>query len=129
MDSNICPTCEGPKHLAGTFCWVCWDKANPDNQSTVEERLACPDPPPSVAQQMADQVVREMIQDDAINPTHYTEHPSGVDAITITRHMNFNLGNAFKYIWRAGLKGKAIQDLEKAKWYLEDEIKRIKDPS
>lgn len=66
---------------------------------------------------------------NAVNhPKHYNEHPSGVECIDIVRHMNFNLGNVIKYLWRAGLKdGNAdIQDLEKAKWYLEDEIKRIK---
>ena len=64
---------------------------------------------------------------DPVNhPSHYTSHPSGVECITITRHMNFNLGNVVKYIWRDGLKDEVpdIQDLEKAKWYLENEITR-----
>lgn len=68
-----------------------------------------------------------MAEHDPVNhPKHYTQHPSGVECITITRHMNFNLGNTMKYIWRAGLKGEAptIQDLEKARWYLDDEITR-----
>jgi hypothetical protein len=38
--------------------------------------------------------------------------------------MGFNLGNAIKYIWRADLKGAAIQDLEKARFYIDDEIRR-----
>jgi hypothetical protein len=64
---------------------------------------------------------------DPINhPSHYTSHPSGIECIQITRHMNFNLGNALKYIWRAGSKGSALEDLEKAKWYISDEIERIK---
>jgi len=64
--------------------------------------------------------------DDPVNhPAHYTSHPSGVEAIDITRHMNFNLGNAVKYIWRAGLKGDSIEDLQKARFYIEDEIKKI----
>lgn len=64
---------------------------------------------------------------DMVNhPPHYTSHPSGVEAIEITRHMSFNLGNAIKYIWRAGLKGNAEQDLEKAIFYLNDEIARLK---
>ncbi len=63
---------------------------------------------------------------DPVNhPAHYTAHPSGVEAIQVTRHMNFNLGNAMKYIWRAGLKESAIQDLEKAVFYLNDEIARL----
>lgn len=64
---------------------------------------------------------------DAVNhPKHYTGHPSGVECIVITRHMNFNLGNVVKYVWRAGHKDEAptIQDLKKAAWYLNDEIER-----
>lgn len=64
---------------------------------------------------------------DAVNhPKHYTSHPSGVECIQITRHMGFNLGNAVKYIWRADLKNDAIEDLEKAVWYLQDELKKRK---
>lgn len=57
-------------------------------------------------------------------PEHYNAHPSGVECITITEHMNFNLGNAIKYIWRSSLKGKHRQDLEKAIWYLNRELSR-----
>lgn len=64
---------------------------------------------------------------DAINPDHYKQHPSGVEAITITEHFNFCLGNAIKYIWRAGLKSEnVIEDLQKARWYIEREIERVK---
>jgi hypothetical protein len=64
---------------------------------------------------------------DAVqNPLHYNQHPSGVECITITEHMNFNLGNATKYIWRASLKGNLVEDLEKAAWYVAREIERIK---
>ena len=66
------------------------------------------------------------MKDNVNNPNHYTSHPSGIECIDITRHMNFNLGNAFKYIWRADLKNNAIEDLEKAVWYLQDEIKKRK---
>jgi hypothetical protein len=64
---------------------------------------------------------------DSVNrPKHYTSHPSGVECIQITEHMGFNLGNAIKYIWRADEKNDAIEDLRKAKWYIEREIaKRI----
>ncbi len=62
---------------------------------------------------------------DMVNhPPHYTSHPSGVECIQITEHMNFCLGNAVKYIWRAGLKGSGVEDLKKAKWYIEREIAR-----
>lgn len=62
---------------------------------------------------------------DAVNhPKHYTTHPSGVECITITEHMGFCLGNAMKYIWRADEKGNAVEDLEKARWYIDREIQR-----
>ncbi len=60
--------------------------------------------------------------EDSINPPHYRKHPSGVECITITEHMGFCLGNAIKYIWRADEKGRAIEDLKKAVWYIEREI-------
>lgn len=64
-----------------------------------------------------------MSEPDMVNhPPHYTTHPSGVECIQITEHMGFNLGNAVKYIWRADEKGNSIQDLEKARWYVEREI-------
>ena len=56
------------------------------------------------------------------HPKHYTEHPSGIECITVTEHMGFNLGNAVKYLWRADLKGNAIEDLKKAAWYIQREI-------
>lgn len=64
---------------------------------------------------------------DMVNkPPHYTEHPSGVECIDITEHMPFNLGNAIKYIWRSDLKGDAIENLEKAEFYIRREIERRK---
>ena len=67
-----------------------------------------------------------MTDHDAVNhPKHYTSHPSGIECIQITQHMNFCVGNAMKYLWRAGLKGAALEDLRKAQWYIECEIKRV----
>ena len=62
---------------------------------------------------------------DMVNhPLHYTIHPSGVECIQICEHMNFNLGNAIKYIWRVDDNEKGgVQSLEKAVWYLNREIK------
>lgn len=63
---------------------------------------------------------------DPINhPKHYTSHPSGVETIEICRHMGFALGNVIKYVMRAPFKGRELEDLRKAKWYLEDEIARV----
>ncbi|MFW6598147.1 DUF3310 domain-containing protein [Propionibacteriaceae bacterium Y2011] len=62
---------------------------------------------------------------DPTNPDHYRSHPSGVECITITEHLNFCVGNAIKYLWRAGLKGDALTDLRKARWYVDREIVRL----
>lgn len=56
------------------------------------------------------------------HPPHYTSHPSGVECIQITEHMNFNVGNAIKYLWRCDQKGKHLEDLKKARWYIDREI-------
>jgi len=58
-----------------------------------------------------------------VTPNHYRQHPSGVEAIQITEHFCFNLGNVIKYVWRADLKN-GLEDLEKARWYLDREIER-----
>lgn len=65
--------------------------------------------------------------DQVNHPSHYTSDPSGVECIQITRHRNFNIGNAFKYLWRAGIKDdqKQIEDLQKAIFYIQDEINRL----
>ena len=72
--------------------------------------------------------------DNVNHPAHYNSHPSGIECIEITRHHNFNIGNAIKYLWRAGLKSekgmedadKQVEDLRKAIFYINDEIERIK---
>jgi len=67
------------------------------------------------------------VSEEKINhPPHYLGHPSGVECIEITEHMTFNLGNAVKYIWRAGVKDPdVLTDLQKAKWYIDREILRL----
>lgn len=59
------------------------------------------------------------------HPAHYNTHPAGIECIDVVEHMNFNRGNAVKYIWRAGQKGDELEDLQKARWYLDREIKRL----
>jgi hypothetical protein len=65
-----------------------------------------------------------MNHDPVNHPSHYCSHPSGIEAITITREMSFNVGNAFKYLYRCDKKGNTVQDIKKAIWYIEDEIRR-----
>ncbi|MGE0109033.1 MAG: DUF3310 domain-containing protein [Bdellovibrionales bacterium] len=64
-----------------------------------------------------------MTSDPVNHPTHYNAHPSGVECITVVEHMNFCLGNAIKYLWRADHKN-GIEDLKKAAWYIQREIER-----
>lgn len=58
---------------------------------------------------------------DPVNaPKHYRSHPSGVECIEVTRQLSFDLGNSMKYVWRRNDKGTAVQDVEKALFYLRD---------
>lgn len=79
-------------------------------------------------------VAREEPRKDMVNhPAHYNSHPSGIECIEIVRHHNFNIGNAIKYLWRCGIKteegmdiqDKSIEDLQKAIFYIQDEIKKL----
>lgn len=71
-----------------------------------------------------------MASNNVNHPKHYTSDPSGVECIEITKHRDFCIGNAIKYLWRSGLKHeegftdrqKEIEDLEKAKWYIQTKI-------
>ena len=61
------------------------------------------------------------------HPVHYNEHPTGIECIEIIEHYTFNIGNAIKYLWRAGFKSSdPIEDLEKAVWYTQREIDKLK---
>jgi Protein of unknwon function (DUF3310) len=62
--------------------------------------------------------------DSVNNPRHYVSHPSGIECIQVTEHMSFCVGNAVKYLWRADLKNDAVEDLRKARWYIDREIER-----
>lgn len=73
-------------------------------------------------------------KEDKVNsPKHYTSHPSGIECIEITKHYDFCIGNAIKYLWRAGLKkeegysdkNKEVEDLKKAIWYINEKIKTL----
>lgn len=67
---------------------------------------------------------------DPINPDHYTQSPARctcgrpIECIQIAEHMNFTIGNAIKYLWRADHKGQPVEDLRKARWYINREIER-----
>jgi hypothetical protein len=88
-----------------------------------------PVPPNAVA------TAKAPVPSDPVNhPPHYTSHPSGIECITISKHHDFCIGNAIKYLWRAGLKKssqsdpstrdtyKEIEDLKKAVFYINQKI-------
>jgi len=81
-------------------------------------------------------ITNEVNSEDRVNhPSHYTwlKEKCGIEVIDITRHMDFDLGNAIKYILRCGLKSeqgysnkeKTIEDLKKAIFYINDKIKML----
>jgi len=65
--------------------------------------------------------------DNINHPAHYTGFSNGAEVIDITENLNFNRGNAIKYLARAGAKdpAKELEDLRKAEWYVKREIQRI----
>lgn len=66
------------------------------------------------------------MSDPVNHPKHYNSHPAGIECIDVIEELPYNIGAAIKYIWRVGLKGNAIQDLEKAQWHIQREVDRLK---
>lgn len=66
-------------------------------------------------------------QTDSVNhPAHYNRGKIEVADFIYDQQLNFNRGNAIKYICRAGFKGDMVEDLEKAIWYLNHELKMLR---
>lgn len=89
----------------------------PNGRAPFEGRVVPPAEIPST----------KISQTEKVNhPSHYNSHPSGIECVTIAEAFNFNLGNALKYIWRAGLKTEdPTEDLKKGAWYLQRELDRL----
>lgn len=67
-----------------------------------------------------------MSGDPVNHPTHYNQHPSGVECVTIAAGFDYCIGNCIKYLWRAGLKSDdPLEDLRKAAWYLNYKINQL----
>lgn len=95
---------------------------------------------------LAERMHMEMVQNASLNPrynveidtnrvdhdpVHRPQHYKAGDVYETIRvieawGLNYHLGNTVKYISRAGKKGDLIEDLEKARWYLDREIERLK---
>lgn len=75
-------------------------------------------------------VIRVPCQDNINHPSHYNmsdakcECGRRLECIDVVRCFSFNLGNAIKYLWRCDHKASAIEDLKKAVWYIQDEIRK-----
>ena len=118
LDNWTCKLKDKPK-----YCGVDTRNDNKSNSYKLVERCKTKDMEQKT----------EIKVDNVNHPAHYNSHPSGIECIEITRHHNFDIGNAIKYLWRAGLKSeegmedadKQVEDLNKAIWYIKDEIKRI----
>lgn len=111
---------EGKKGAAGK-CVPTNTGSNARNGRKTDSQAAIgPADVPSVPAQEDGVGVHDIVN----HPKHYTSHPSGVECIQVVEHMGFNLGNAMKYLWRADLKGDAIEDLKKAQWYVTRELQR-----
>lgn len=63
------------------------------------------------------------MNDNVNHPKHYTSHPSGIECIQITRHYDFCIGNAIKYLYRHKYKNNPLEDLKKCIFYINEEIK------
>lgn len=82
---------------------------------------------PSYTKELEEVAPKIAPAETVVHPVHYNLHPSGVECITIVQHMNFNVGNAMKYLWRCGLKDNTtdVEDLKKARQYIDYEISRL----
>jgi hypothetical protein len=71
-----------------------------------------------------------MSENNVDHPKHYGGENNPYEVIKVIEAWNldkdFNLGNVIKYVARADHKGKNVEDLEKARWYLDRKIKRLR---
>ena len=125
MMSNFYFTSTGPENLYSSYKAITDNGTYLSNYTNTQDRSCNPE------------LIKEKISsEEKVNhPSHYTwlKDLCGIEVIDITRHMDFNLGNSIKYILRSGHKKekgytdkqKTIEDLKKAVWYLNDEIKLL----
>ena len=125
MISNFYFTSTGPENLFNS------SKAITDNGYLYNLQYKSCDP-----KLIKEKPYKHTSDEEKVNhPSHYTwlKDLCGIEVIDITRHMNFNLGQILKYILRLGHKKdknftnyeKVLSDLNKAKYYLENEINRV----
>lgn len=70
--------------------------------------------------------LRPLKTTDNVNHPKLYNTIDGIECLDVAETFNFNLGNAIKYIWRSSFKGKQLEDLKKAAFYVNREIERLK---
>lgn len=127
--SEAYPTARHYYYENSAYGEIGWSKLTLDEQATWTQRW-----------QEAHELNEPETPDDDVDlvnhPPHYTNGPKcpgcgrTIECIDITRWLPFNPGNAIKYLWRRYFGGKAgeesVQPVEKARWYLDDEVARLK---
>lgn len=71
----------------------------------------------------------QTIEEEVNTPKHYRSHESNIEAIEVTRYVNFNIGNCWKYLMRYRDKQTPKKDIMKAVWYIKDFTKHFIDYS
>lgn len=133
--TKVCPYC-GEEYWEKHECEGTRREAAERAEALRKLEVACEVVSQFVADEyvITDESITQPIFDAVNHPKHYTSHPSGVECIDVTKHYNFQIGNAMKYLWRQGLKDEAgldpvekqIQDCEKAIWYIQSYINDLK---
>jgi hypothetical protein len=95
-------------------------------QAVVAEALALPDVPVKLKKRKDNIISR--LNDPVNSPSHYTT--GGIETIDFieAKELDYNLGNVVKYITRADKKGRKLEDLKKAQWYLNRAVSNLEKP-
>lgn len=109
---NIIPINDAKKHIENEKC-----RCKPTVEIVNEKKIV-----------IHNSFIKREIKEQVNNPQHYGGKDNPYEAIKVIENwkLNFNLGNAIKYLARADHKNNKLQDLEKAKWYIQREINNLK---
>lgn len=95
-----------------------------------EERITWREPNVTFKNAITNEIITQIKRADNVNhPSHYTDGNIEVIDYIEDKKLNYHLGNVVKYVSRAGKKdsNKTIEDLKKARWYLDRYIEKLED--
>lgn len=101
------------------------EQPQPVAQSPTSSGATALPPAPQTTSEAEPATAATVNHDPVDAPQHYTWHPAGIECLDVAEHFSYALGNVIKYVWRAGRKGDALEDLRKAETYLRREIARL----